>query len=61
MARKHLFVLSLAAAIGVFAGCKDDNNTTMKFDPSKNQYGQQQQYKGGGTGTHTSGATTTTQ
>lgn len=58
MARKLVFILSLAAVIGVVAGCKEDSNTSMKFDPNKNQYGQQQQYKGGGAGTNT--ATTTT-
>jgi hypothetical protein len=56
MARRLLLVLSLAAVIGVVAGCKEDSNTSMKFDPNKSQYGQQQQYKGSGTGT----ATTTT-
>jgi hypothetical protein len=60
MARKLACVLSLAAVIGLAAGCKEDSNTSMKFDPSKSQYGQQQQYKGGGTGTNTTAATTTT-
>lgn len=59
MARKLVFILSLAAVIGVVAGCKEDSNTSMKFDPNKNQYGQQQQQqKAGGAGTNT--ATTTT-
>jgi hypothetical protein len=61
MARKLVCVLSLAAVIGFAAGCKEDSNTTMKFDPNKSQYGQQQQqYKGGGAGTNTTAATTTT-
>ncbi len=59
MVRKLVSVLSLAAVIGLAAGCKDDTNTSMKFDPSKSQYGQQQQYKGGG-GTATTAAAATT-
>jgi len=41
MARKLVFALSLAAVIGLAAGCKEDTNTSMKFD-AKNAYQQSQ-------------------
>ena len=47
MTRKPAFVLVLAAAIGILAGCKDDKPTPVKFDPSKANYGGQQGYRGG--------------
>ena len=60
MTRKLLFVLAIAAAIGV-TGCKEDRPTQADDDP-KARYGKPPQYKGTAQGTQqgTDGAKSTT-
>ena len=60
MTRKLLFVMAIAAAIGVTAGCKEDKPTEKTIDP-KDRYGKPPQYKGTGQSTQQgTGAQTTT-
>jgi len=61
MTRKLTLALSLVAALVVVAGCKEDSNTSVKFDPKAgNMYKGQDQYKQGG-GANTATTTTSTQ
>jgi hypothetical protein len=54
MLRKLVFALSLAGAVGLAAGCKDDQTTSASGSNTKNMYKSQDQYKqGGGTGAAT--------
>ena len=50
MTRKLVFVLAIAAAIGVTTGCKEDRPTQADDDP-KARYGKPPQYKGTTQGT----------
>jgi hypothetical protein len=59
MLRKLVFALSLAGAVGLAAGCKDDQTTSTSGPDPKNMYKSQNQYKQGG-GAGTNAATTTT-